>query len=317
MSSMIELKTDARIYVAGHQGLVGSAIVRKLNQDQFRNLALRTRQELDLTVRGEVFNFFESTRPEFVIIAAAKVGGIAANIASPVDFLLDNLNIQNNLLEACWRFQVIKTVFLGSSCVYPRDSPQPMHEEYYMHGPVEPTNESYAIAKIAGIRLAHALNKQYGLNIICPMPCNVYGPGDSFDFEHSHVLSAIVRKLVEAKQTKMSNVTLWGTGQARREFLHVDDLADACMFLLKHYDSPELINVGSGVDFSIRELAEKIASLISYDGRLDWDTSKPDGMPRKLLDVSQLSALGWRSKIGLEQGIQTVLEDFTHRYPEL
>jgi len=311
---VIKIESSARIYIAGHKGLVGAALVRKFQREGFQNLILRTRQELDLTLPEAVNSFFEDIKPQIVIIAAAKVGGIAANIASPVDFLVENLKIQNNLLEACRQFGVTKTIFLGSSCIYPRESPQPMREEYFMHGPVEPTNESYAIAKIAGIRLAQALRQQYGLNVISPMPCNVYGPGDHFEFEHSHVISAMVRRFVEAKWGNSPQVTAWGTGNARREFLYVDDLADACLFLLREYDEPEIINVGSGEDFTIRELAETVASVVGYGGKLEWDTTKPDGMPRKLLDVTKLHGLGWKHKINLEDGLRTVVADFERRY---
>jgi GDP-L-fucose synthase len=304
------INKNSRIYVAGHRGLAGSAILRKLKSDGFLNLIVKTHNQLDLKDAKSVFLHFEKTRPEVVFIAAAKVGGIAANIAEPTEFLLDNLKIQNNLMEACLEYKVAKTVFLGSSCIYPRESPQPMREEYFMHGPVEPTNESYAIAKIAGIRLAQAINKQYGLNIISPMPCNLYGQGDHFEFERSHVISALVRRFAEAKQTDSESVTLWGTGSARREFLHVDDCADACLFLFKNYDSHEIINVGSGVDFTIKEMAELIADIVDYKGRILWDTSKPDGMPRKLLDVEKLKTLGWQHSIGLERGLRMVLEDF-------
>jgi len=290
--------------------------LRHLQNEGFTNLIVRTRTELDLTTQRDVWSLFDSERPEYVILAAAKVGGIAANMAEPVDFLIDNLEIQNNVLLACHKFSVSKTMFLGSSCVYPREAPQPMSEACFMQGPVEPTNESYAIAKIAGIRLARALYQQYGLNVICPMPCNAYGPGDHFEFERSHVMSALVRRFIEAKRNSSPSVTIWGTGSARRELLHVDDLADACLFLLKNYDSPELINVGSGFDLTIRELAEKIAEIVCFKGKLDWDTTKPDGMPQKLLDVKRLNDLGWRYKIDLESGIKSVVKDFKLRYPQ-
>jgi GDP-L-fucose synthase len=309
---MVEVNPNARIYIAGHRGLVGGALVRHFRRAGFLNLILRTRAEVDLTACESVSQLFLETVPEYVIIAAAKVGGIAANMAAPVDFLLENLKIQNNVLEACQQFQVKKTIFLGSSCIYPRESPQPMREDYFMHGPVEPTNESYAVAKIAGIRLAQSLRQQYGLDVICPMPCNVYGPGDHFEFERSHVISALVRRFVEAKQTNAPSVTLWGTGNARREFLHVDDLADACLFLLERFDSSDIINVGSGEDFAIRELAETVARLVEYVGGLEWDLTKPDGMPRKLLDVTKVHALGWRHKIELEDGLKMVISDFGH-----
>lgn len=260
--------------------------------------------------RESVFSLFKQTKPEYVIIAAAKVGGIAANMAEPTEFLSDNLKIQNNLLEACLEHKVKKTIFLGSSCIYPRESPQPMRESYFMTGPLEPTNESYAIAKIAGIRLAQAMHQQYGLSVLCPMPCNLYGPGDHFEFERSHVISALVRRFAEAQQTHARTVTLWGTGNARREFLHVDDCVDACLFLMKNFNSPEIINVGSGEDFSIRELAETVTRIVDYNENIEWDTSKPDGMPRKLLDVSKLHSLGWKHNVGLDSGLKMVLDDF-------
>jgi GDP-L-fucose synthase len=262
-----------------------------------------------------VWRFFETARPDYVVLAAAKVGGIAANIAAPVDFLVENLEIQNNVLLACQHFQVTKTVFLGSSCIYPRESLQPMREAYFMQGSLEPTNESYAVAKIAGIRLAQSLRQQYGLDVISPMPSNVYGPGDHFEFERSHVVSALVRRFVEARRANNPSVIMWGTGSARREFLHVDDLADASLFLLKHYSSPEIVNVGTGEDVSIRELAEVIAGIVGYAGTLDWDPNKPDGMPRKLMDVSRLHALGWRYQVDLATGIRSVVADFERRYP--
>lgn len=313
---MAAIGKDARIYIAGHMGLVGAALVRHFQCAGFHNLLVCTHKEVDLKLRNSVWNFFEKKRPEYVIVAAANVGGIAANIAEPVNFLVDNLEIQNNILLACQHFQVTKTMFLGSSCIYPREAPQPMSEGCFMHGPLEPTNESYAIAKIAGIRLAQALRQQYGLNVICPMPCNVYGPGDHFEFERSHVVSALVRRFIEAKRNDVPIVTLWGTGNARRELLHVDDLADACLFLLRNYDSPEIINVGSGQDITIRELAETITKTVEYTGKLEWDITKPDGMPRKLLDVRRLHALDWRHKIDLTTGIRSVVADFEMRYPK-
>ncbi len=306
----------SKIYIAGHRGLVGAAILRHFIGNGFTNIVVRTRAELDLTSRKDVWDFFDSEKPEYVILAAAKVGGIAANMDEPVEFLINNLEIQNNVLLACHEFKVTKTIFLASSCCYPREAQQPMSEVCYMHGPVEPTNESYAIAKIAGIRLAQALRQQYALNVICPIPCNVYGPGDHFEFERSHVVSALVRRFIEAKWNDSPIVTLWGTGNARRELLHVDDLADACLFLLHNYDSPEIINVGSGYDLTIRELAETIANIVEYNGRLDWDITKPDGMPQKLLEVNKLNKLGWQYKIDLETGIRSVVKDFESIYPQ-
>ena len=313
---MPELSKKSKIYIAGHCGLVGAAILRRFVSNGFDKVIVKTRAELDLTSRKDVWDFFHSEQPEYVILAAAKVGGIAANMAEPVEFLVNNLEIQNNVLLGCHKFRVIKTMFLGSSCVYPREAPQPMSESCFMSGPVEPTNESYAIAKIAGIRLAQALRQQHKLNVICPMPCNVYGPGDHFEFERSHVVSALVRRFIEAKRNEAPSVTLWGTGVARRELLHVDDLADACLFLLHNYDSQDIINVGFGYDLTIRELAETIAKIVEYNGRLDWDISKPDGMLQKLLDINRLDNLGWHHKIDLETGIKSVVMDFESRYPQ-
>lgn len=304
---------DDRIYVAGHRGLVGAAIVRRLRADGFRNVFGRTSEELDLRDRDPVFAFFRETRPQHVIIAAAKVGGIAANMKAPVDFLLDNLKIQNNILEACVETRVARAVLLGSSCVYPRESPQPMREEYFMHGPVEPTNESYAIAKIAGIRLAQALWEQYGLSVLLPMPSNVYGPGDHFELDRAHVVSALVRRFIEARADRREQVVLWGTGNARRELLHVDDLADAVIFLMREYERPDIINIGTGYDVTIRELATMVAEVVGYGGGIGWDTSRPDGMPQKLLDVSRIHELGWRHRIDLPAGLKTVVADYHAR----
>ena len=301
-----------RTYVAGHTGLVGGAITRRL-QDEGDRLILRTRAQLDLRSREDVLRLFAEEQPDRVIIAAARVGGIAANVADPVGFLLDNLTIQNNVLEACALFGVDRAVFLGSSCVYPRGARQPMSESCFMTGPLEPTNESYAVAKIAGIRLALALREQYGTKVLLPMPSNVYGPGDTFDLERAHVVSALVRRFCDAERTKLPRVTLWGTGRARRELLHVDDLADAVLFLLARYDGPELINVGTGEDVSIQELAALIAGVIGYGGAIDWDSSRPDGMPRKLLDVSRIRALGWHHKIDLSDGVRSVIAAYRSR----
>ncbi len=308
------MKSESKIYVAGHNGLVGAGLMRCFHESGFRNLITCDRSQVNLTSRSAVWDFFEKNRPNYVVIAAAKVGGIAANMAAPVDFLVDNLEIQNNLLLACHHFRVTKTVFLGSSCIYPRQAPQPMTESYFMQGPLEPTNESYAIAKIAGIRLAQSLQTQYGMSVICPMPCNVYGPGDHFEFERSHVVSAMVRRFVEAKRNQVASVLLWGSGTARRELLHVDDLAAACLFLLDNFDSPEIINVGTGQDLTIRDIAHIVAASVGYEGRLEWDLSKPDGMPRKLMDVNKLHSLGWKHEIDFASGIQSVVIDFEKRY---
>ncbi len=309
------IDTETRIFVAGHRGVVGSAIARALLERGCTNVLVRNRDELDLADPTAVNSFFARESPEVVVLAAAKVGGIASNIASPVDFLVENLRIQDNVLMASHRHGVATTMFLGSSCIYPREAPQPMREEYFMHGPLEPTNESYAIAKIAGVRLAAALHEQFGMQVLCPMPSNVYGPGDHFEFDRSHVVSALVRRFVEAQRTSAESVTLWGTGTARREFLYTDDLADACLFLLENFDSPEIVNVGSGIDFTIKELAETIGTLVGYSGATEWDASKPDGMPRKLLEVSKLHALGWRHRVDMEEGLRAVIADFEARFP--
>lgn len=274
---------------------------------------LRTRTELDLTDRDAVLAFFARERPDHVILAAAKVGGIAANMAQPVGFLLDNLKIQNNVLEGVLEARCRRTVLLGSSCVYPRAAPQPMSESAYMHGPLEPTNESYAVAKIAGIRLAQAIWEERSLSVLLPMPSNVYGPGDHFELDRAHVVSALVRRFVDARERGADAVTLWGTGSARRELLHCDDLADAIVFLMDRYERPDIINVGTGEDVSIRELAELVRELVGFDGRIEWDTSRPDGMPQKLLDVSRIHALGWRHRIPLREGITTVIADYHSR----
>jgi GDP-L-fucose synthase len=307
---MTRVSPGRRIYVAGHTGLVGRAIAARLRAEGGHDLILRTHGELDLTFREDVLRLFADERPDDVIIAAARVGGIAANIAAPVEFLLDNLKIQNNLLEACLQFRVDRTVLLGSSCVYPREAPQPMKESSFMHGPLEPTNESYAVAKIAGIRLAQAMWAQHGLKVLLPMPSNVYGPGDHFELGRAHVVSALVRRFCDARERGDAEVVLWGTGAARRELLHVDDLADAVLFLLANYDQPDLINVGTGYDTTIAELARLIAETVGYRGSIEWDRTKPDGMPQKLLDVSRIHALGWHHRIDLPEGIRSVVADY-------
>lgn len=297
------------IFVAGHRGLVGSAIVRRLQAEGYGNLILRTRAELDLTEQEAVRSFFSQQRPAYVFLAAAKVGGILANATYGADFIRDNLLVQCNVIDAAYRAQVRKLLFLGSSCIYPKFAPQPMKEEHLLTGVLEPTNEPYAIAKIAGIKMAQAYDTQYGWDAISLMPTNLYGPGDNFDLETSHVLPALMRKFHEAKKSGAGEVVVWGTGSARREFLHVDDLADAAVFLMQHYASSDIINVGTGSDISIRELALLIADVVGYSGRIVQDTSKPDGTPRKLLDVSRLSAAGWKSRIELRDGIAQ-----THRW---
>jgi GDP-L-fucose synthase len=296
--------TAIKTFIAGHRGLVGTALVRRYQRDPERTLLVRTRDELDLQNPAAVDGFFAQERPDEVLLAAAKVGGILANNNFPVDFLLDNLQIQNNVLAASQRHGVRKLLFLGSSCIYPKLAPQPIREEYLLTGPLEPTNEPYALAKIAGIKLAQAYRKQFGCNFICAMPTNLYGPNDNFDLATSHVLPALIRKFHEAKLNRSPSVTLWGTGNPRREFLHVDDLADACHHLMAVHDSADIINVGCGEDLSIGELAKLIAGIIEYRGTIEWDTSKPDGTPRKLLDIARLRALGWRPHISLESGIR-------------
>jgi GDP-L-fucose synthase len=292
------------VYVAGHGGLVGSAVVRNLERNGYSNILVRSHRELDLRNPEDVRKFFSETKPEAVVIAAAKVGGIQANSAYPVEFLLENLQIQNNLIATSFEFGVKKLLFLGSSCIYPKLAAQPIVEDSLLTGPLEPSNEPYAIAKIAGIKLCQAYARQYEANFISAMPTNIYGPGDNFDLEKSHVLPALIRKVHEAKVSKRSEVTIWGTGTPRREFLHADDLADALRFLLENYDSPEIVNVGYGEDVTIHDLVQIIARVIGLDIKIEFDVSKPDGTPRKLLDSSRLQALGWQPRISLEEGIQ-------------
>jgi GDP-L-fucose synthase len=301
----VNLTHDSPIYVAGHRGLVGSAVVRSLKSDGFENLIVRPRNELDLTEQSAVREFFHATRPQAVIMAAARVGGIHANNSHPAEFLRDNLLIQDNVIDAAYRSGVEKFVFLGSSCIYPKLAPQPIKEEYLLTGPLEPTNEWYAIAKIAGIKMCQAYRREFGFNAISLMPTNLYGPGDNFDLQSSHVLPALIRKFHEAKGRNDKNVEIWGTGSPRREFLHVDDLADAVLYLLQNYDAEPIVNIGWGEDLTIRELAEIIMSAIGYSGSLTFDHSKPDGTPRKLLDVSRLHSLGWRPRISLRAGIES------------
>lgn len=298
------------IFVAGHRGLVGSALVRKLQQEGFVNLILRTHGELDLTCRPAVDAFFAAAQPEYVFLVAGRVGGIQANSAYPAGFIRDNLAIQLNVIDAAWRNRVRKLEFFGSSCIYPKFAPQPIREEYLLTGALESTNEAYAIAKIAGLKLCQAYRAQYGFNAIALMPTNLYGPGDHFDLENSHVLPALMRKFHDAREAGAAEVTVWGTGTPRREFLHVDDLASAAVFLMQNYDRPEIVNVGTGEDLTIAELAALIAECVEYRGALRFDTGKPDGTPRKLLDVSRLNALGWRPYIPLEQGIRATYSWF-------
>ena len=300
----MKITQASRIYVAGHRGLVGSAVVRALTSKDHANLVLRTHQELDLTDQLAVRRFFEAERPDAVIMAAARVGGIHANNSRPALFIRDNLLIQDNVIDASHRSGVAKLVFLGSSCIYPKLSPQPIKEEYLLTGPLEPTNEWYAIAKIAGLKMCQAYRREFGFNAISLMPTNLYGPGDNFDLQNSHVLPALIRRFHEAKVRGDESVTVWGTGTPRREFLHVDDLADAVLYLLHSYDAEPMVNIGWGQDVTIRELAELVLSAIGYSGRLIFDSTKPDGTPRKLLDVSRLSDLGWQPRIPLKSGIE-------------
>jgi GDP-L-fucose synthase len=302
-------KSD-KIFVAGYRGLVGSALVRRLEREGFNNLPKRDRSQLDLGEERAVQSFFAKERPAIVIFAAAKVGGIKANNDFPVEFLLDNLRIQNNVIHAAHEAGVRKLLFLGSSCIYPKLAPQPIPETALLNGGLEPTNEAYAIAKIAGIKLCQAYAREYAANFISAMPTNLYGPNDNFDLETSHVLAALLRKAHEAKTLKARELVVWGSGKPRREFLHVDDLASACLFLLEKYDSPEIINVGCGEDISIRELAELISDIVGFEGELAWDKTKPDGTPRKLLDVTKLQNLGWRPTIPLRDGIAQTYEWF-------
>ncbi|MBW2285532.1 MAG: GDP-L-fucose synthase [Deltaproteobacteria bacterium] len=298
------MEHDDKIYIAGHTGLVGAAILRKLRAEGFANLVTRTHADLDLTRQAAVEGFFERELPEYVFLAAAKVGGILANDTYPAEFIGRNLMMQTNIIHAAQRTGAEKLLFLGSSCIYPRLAPQPMREEYLLTGELEPTNEWYAVAKIAGIKMCQAYRKQYGFDAISCMPTNLYGPGDNFDLESSHVLPALIRKFHEAKEAGREEVVIWGTGGPLREFLHVDDLADACLFLMERYSSPVIINIGMGRDISIAELAELIRDVVGFTGRLTFDASKPDGTPRKLLDVSRLATLGWQPKIALREGIE-------------
>jgi GDP-L-fucose synthase len=296
---------DSKVYVAGHRGLVGSAVVRALQGQGYRDILLRTSRELDLTDQAMVREFFQREKPHAVVMAAARVGGIQANNTRPAEFIRDNLLIQDNVIDASHQVGVAKFVFLGSSCIYPKLAPQPIKEESLLTGPLEPTNEWYAIAKIAGLKMCQAYRRQYGFNAISLMPTNLYGPGDNFDLQNSHVLPALIRRFHEAKLRGDGSLTVWGTGTPRREFLHVDDLANAVLYLLNNYDDEGIVNVGWGEDVTIRELAETVASVAGFRGRLEFDSSKPDGTPRKLLDTSRLTALGWKPKIKLREGIES------------
>lgn len=304
------VEKKSKIYVAGHRGLVGSAIKRKLMEKGYQNIIFKTSKELDLRDKKLVDEFFEKEKPEYVFLAAAKVGGIVANNEYPADFIRDNLMIQTNVIDAAYRNGVKKLLFLGSTCIYPKFAPQPLKEEYLLTGELEPTNEPYAIAKIAGIKMCQSYNRQYGTKYISVMPTNLYGPNDNFDLHTSHVLPALIRKFHEAKQNNAPYVEVWGTGTPRREFLHSDDLADACVFLMNNYEGNEIVNVGVGEDISIKELAEKIKNIVGYQGEIIFDTTKPDGTPRKLVDVSKINALGWKANISLDEGLQKVYQWF-------
>ena len=299
---------NASLYVAGHRGLVGAAIVARLREAGYDNLLLPTRQQLDLTVQAQVNDYFARHRPDYVFDAAARVGGIHANATYPADFIRDNLQIQTNLIDAAYRNGTTKFLFLGSSCIYPKMAPQPMAESSLLTGPLEPTNEWYAIAKIAGIKMCQAYRAQHGFDAISLMPTNLYGPGDNFHPENSHVLPALIRRFSEAAERAQPEVVVWGTGTPRREFLHVADLADAALFLMRHYDQADVINVGVGEDVSIAELARLVSDCVGYQGRISFDTERPDGTPRKLLDVGRLTALGWRASITLEDGVRETVE---------
>jgi GDP-L-fucose synthase len=318
------MEKHSKIYVAGHRGLVGSALMRQLAAQGYTNLVVRTRAEMDLTDQNAVRQFFWHEKPEFVFLAAAKVGGILANSTLPAEFIHENLAIQTNVIHESWRSGVRRLLFLGSSCIYPRDCPQPIKEEYLLAGPLEPTNRPYALAKIAGIEMCWAYNRQYGTNFIALMPTNLYGPGDNYDLQNSHVLPALIRKFHEAKTQSLDRVVVWGTGTPRREFLHSIDLARAAVFLLDlpqsdlgeicGVDSPPIINVGTGIEITIRELAELVGQVVGFRGQIQFDRSRPDGTPRKVLDISRIHSLGWRAEIGLSEGAGQVYGDFQTRY---
>lgn len=303
------MEKTAKIFVAGHRGLAGSAIVRALNEEGYTNVITRTRQEVDLLNQAAVADFFALIKPEYVFLAAAKVGGIMANKTYPADFIFQNLQIQNNIIESARINNVTKLLFLGSSCIYPKLAPQPIKEEYLLTGTLEPTNDAYALAKIAGIMMCQSYHRQYGSNFISVMPTNLYGPGDNFDLETSHVMPALIRRFHEAKINKSGSIALWGTGTPRREFIHVDDMAAACVFLMKNYNDPQqFLNVGTGEDVTITELAALVKEIVGYQGDITWDTTKPDGTPRKLLDVSRLHNHGFRARITLDTGIRRTYE---------
>lgn len=304
------MNKDSKIYIAGHRGMVGSAILRKLQKEGFKNFIFRTSKELDLRDQVATAEFFAAERPDYVFLAAAKVGGIVANNTYKAEFIYENIMIQSNVIHQSYVNGVKKLMFLGSSCIYPKMAPQPLKEDYLLTGLLEPTNEPYAIAKIAGIKMCDAYRDQYGCNFISVMPTNLYGPNDNYDLQNSHVLPALIRKFHEAKKESKKEVTIWGTGSPLREFLHADDLADACYYLMNAYDEPGLVNIGTGEDISIKDLALLIKGIVGYEGELVFDTSKPDGTPRKLMDVSKLATKGWKYKISLEEGIKSVYKEY-------
>ena len=308
------MNLDAKIYVAGHRGLVGSAIVRNLEAKGYKNITYRTHKELDLTNQEAVRRFFEEEKPEYVFLAAAKVGGIHANNTYPADFIYDNLMIQNNVIKAAHDFKVKKLLFLGSTCIYPKMAPQPIKEEYLLTGSLEETNEAYAVAKIAGLEMCKFFKRQYGDNFISCMPTNLYGPNDNFDLKNSHVLPALIRKFHEAKINNSEVVEVWGTGTPLREFLYVDDMADACVFLMENYDGEKHVNIGTGEEVSIRELAETVKEVVGFDGELVFNTEMPDGTPRKLTTVDKLHGLGWKHKVSLDKGIRLAYSWFLENY---
>jgi GDP-L-fucose synthase len=311
------MNKNSKIYIAGHRGMVGSAITRQLEQEDFTNLVFRTSKELDLRNQQAVFSFFETEKPAYVFLAAAKVGGIVANNTYRADFIYDNLAVQNNVIHGAYLHGVTKLMFLGSSCIYPKMAPQPLKEESMLTGLLEPTNEPYAIAKIAGIKMCEAYRAQYGCNFISVMPTNLYGPNDNYDLQNSHVLPAMLRKFHEAKIKQDTAVNLWGSGSPMREFMYVDDLANACVFLMQNYNEEAFVNVGTGTDISIKALAEMVKNIVGFEGALVWDSSKPDGTPRKLMDVSKLHGLGWHHQIELEQGIALAYQDFLKNHESL
>lgn len=312
-SLVAAFEKDAKIYVAGHTGLVGTALIKELSSQGYNNIITRTSRQLDLRNQQAVYDFFEQEHPEYIFLIAAKVGGIKANISFPAEFLYDNLLIEANVIHAAYKYGVKKLLFLGSSCIYPRLCPQPMHEEYLLNGPLEPTNEGYAIAKIAGIKLCQSYNKQYGTRFICCIPTNLYGPGDNFNLETAHALPALIAKMHHAKQNRLPSVTIWGTGNARREWLYVDDLAQACLFLMAYYDESKTINIGTNTDISMKNLAYTIKNIVGFEGDLLFDTTQPDGMPQKLLNVDKASHYGWKAQTSLEDGIRKTYDAYVIR----